>query len=525
MTIAELVIKIAFQANDPEFLSNLDKGLKSARENAEKLAAAVGKVSAAKLKLVATAPAAGGGLAKEMGEAAKEGANLVAWLAVINLGLERLRGNRINSESGAPIRLGVNELPPGTTPLPMPGGGRGGELWQPGNAWGLFSKPTFGQQLNTIPLFNREKIMDLAKGLTVFTTALDAVNYGLLKIATSGAKAALSLAGFHIQTGESIQDLQKWQAAMMVMGVASDETLQTFVAIKDAQAAVRLGVGNFAPFQFFGLDVNEKDAGKILEQVRQMSKLMDPNLARQFAQQLGITDNVFQGLMRVDLKDTGILLTDDQNSRLLEFSQNWSRLLRDLTQFKNVAAVILAPAFNDIARGLEWLVKKGEEFAEWLDKPGNEQAKKAFEGLVVAMAILGALLPVLIGALVAFVTVLVSPELAAGIAAVLALGAAFNFVYGVVEKLTDAIGNLVDDLGHIPGLGGLANVALGRDWNYTEAKLTRPHGQIPGVTTVVNHVAVSVDGAMQPAEVAETVATHLKRITTAAMSNVPAFSY
>lgn len=488
MTVAEFIVKLVFQSNDPQALPRLKGGLQGAKAEADKLAVGITAVNA--------------GLTA-MNNAGQKAFVVLSQFQRASGGSVLRLGPALALPSGPTIAGQPNYLAPYGVLGPSGFGGAGG-------SGGGFTAPGFGGAGGGSPI-NPANLKEAAKGVTLFALAIDALNIGMTKIVESTGEAARLLTGFRVNTGGDTQGLQKLAGSLQVQGVGTGETMSMVKTIRDTQASVRLGTGNAAPFQFFGISATETDMNKILAQVQKMSKVLDPNLARQFAQQLGITDNIFQGLMQANLADTGLIMSDADIARMKTFNEDWNRLGRNVTQFGQQIGTILAPAFEDVIRALEWLVARGEDFTTWLKQPYAAGFRVVIEGLVVALLALGAVLPVIAAGLLALFAIFAFPQLAIFTAGVLALGAALGLVDSAVE-------GIVEGLAEIPFLGDLIT---GVPSDYVGATQKYPRG---GNQTVTQHNTVNVTGD-QPHEIARQVSAHLKGHLTNAFANTPLPAY
>ncbi len=489
MTVAELVVSIFFKSNDPQALPHLKTGLQGAKQDADRLATAIVLVN--------------GGLS-EMARAGNRA------MAAISSGLIP----RLSGASQQTIRLGNSHGVFGTWLVPSVAGGGASGIGAGGGPAGEGIGGPLGPVLPNLKL--RPEAPDLKstlKATTMFTVAIDALNLAMTKLVVSGGNAALALSRFRINTGGSTQDLQRLQGAFATQGISGDETQNAFQAIKDAQAQVKLGQGNPSVLGILGIDVNENDMNVIVAQMQKVMKTLDPNIARQFAQQLGFSANMLAAIQNADLNDTGLILSEDDIKRLKEFNETWNRLGRDLIQFKNQIAIILGPAFEDIAKMLEYVVKKGEGFVQWLKE--SPAAASAVKGLVVAMLLLGAALPVVVAGLAALAGIALAPEIAMWTGLFLALGAAVDFV-------VEGIGEMADTLRSVPNwinnlLGGIpqniGNLIEGLPKDYVGAQLKHPNQ-----VHQTNHISVSIDGSKSPQATVQEFDRHLTRIMTGTMA-------
>lgn len=382
-------------------------------------------------------------------------------------------------------------------------------------------------------------LKDAAREATVMTAGINAVNLTLTKMVSLGREAALSLTNFQLQTGGDTMQLQRWQGVLEAQHVSGGETLNLFKSIKDAQAAVRLGTGNVAPFQFFGLDVNEQDTGKVLNQIIQvLHSNLDPNIIRQFTQMLGLTDDIVAALKRADFNadapKEGLLLTDKQKQELADFDKEWMKMKRDLAGLALQLATDLLPAFESIVHGIEAAVKKGQEFIAWLRRPENEQYRASLQRMITTLLILGPILAATATALLTIAVVPFSAEISGMIAVIVLLAGAFDTLNKAIQHPLDSLNKVVETIAALGDLGfdSLSSWITGVPTDYQGAQLTllarrgiQARGGAGHTVNVTNNNNVNIDGAMSPKDVGRAVGDQLGLLHTQSLSNVPALSY
>lgn len=305
-----------------------------------------------------------------------------------------------------------------------------------------------------------QKAHGVAVGLLATVAALNAAFYAMI---ASGTKAAVVMGKFAVTTGLSSVELQRWQKEAATFNVNGDEIRDTLEGINKAQADIKLGQGNVAPFQFFGLSVNQS-AFDVLKKFAEVSRNMDAGIARTMASQLGISDNVFQFLRQSNLDlerfNKNLFVTEAEQAKLVRLNRTWQDLVNALGSVKNKFAATFAEPLTRAAEILTVVVDKMGKFVDWLQQatPAATTVRWVLFGLVAA---LGAALIVLTALTAALSVLIAGFKLAAiGILPFLAALAPVLIVVGLIVGAFAALILLIDDFeGAIAGKESLF------DWN------------------------------------------------------------
>ena len=342
------------------------------------------------------------------------------------------------------------------------------------------------------------------------SAAVLAVNYELYKMVSAGRDASLSLLNFKLSTGGDTTELQQWQRPFAAVGITANRTLEIFRGIKDAQAAIRLGQGPFAAFQNMGLDTNEKDPAKFLQQaIGVIGRVPDPNIQRQFTQLLGWSADEYAALKRLNPEleklSEGLTLSDDQIKQMAEVDRQWRLMEFDAEKLGIKIGTLLAPAFKWLAEKLDMAIQKGGQFFAWLQR--HPAVLKVMEIGVTLLSV----------ALLALAAALSAVAIAAGLAsAALAImlvnpivweGLAVGAV--VVAALALAIAGLIL-IGH--GLVGVFD-AIGRSVQWAEIKMDKLATKIEKHKNVFAHPIDSAIAAMSGISVGDRNVTITNNVT------------
>jgi hypothetical protein len=125
--------------------------------------------------------------------------------------------------------------------------------------------------------------------------AVAGFEYGLARLTNRAIETAIGLKAFTSQTGLSGQELQRWQGVAEQANVSAEAVASSVSALEKNMAAIRLGQGNIAPFQMFGIGVNQNAFG-VLNQLRGKIHGMPSAMATNMISQMGLDPNMVQVL-------------------------------------------------------------------------------------------------------------------------------------------------------------------------------------------------------------------------------------
>lgn len=279
-------------------------------------------------------------------------------------------------------------------------------------------KVTGRQQFDDARLNLKHAAIDATK----LTLAINAVNVALLALMETGTRFAVGMKNFTLQTGLSSQELQEWQHRAEVNDVTAAELTETIKGLQDERAAFALGEPkNVGAWSLLGVDPRQ-DPFVVLDQLRtKLLAIQDVGIARNLAEKVGISANVFQMLRAANDEFSKwrkqFEVTKQQEERLIRLNRAWKDLRYNLTAIRVQLAAALAPALEGLATVLSWLTKKFAEFNAWLNS--SAVVAKAFRfllgALAIAFLIVGAASAVVAAGLAALsaMFVLLSPAVAA----------------------------------------------------------------------------------------------------------------
>ncbi len=117
---------------------------------------------------------------------------------------------------------------------------------------------------------------------------LAGVSFELTHLAKQAMDTAISFQLFSAETGLSWQELEKWQIVAQQANVSAESMTAGITALQRNLAAIRLGQGNLAPFNALGISAWNTDPFKVIAQLRQRLKGVEPGMAVNLIGQMGL---------------------------------------------------------------------------------------------------------------------------------------------------------------------------------------------------------------------------------------------
>lgn len=233
------------------------------------------------------------------------------------------------------------------------------------------------------------------------TAAVTALNAAFVLLMRNALQTGVALKDFALQTGLSTDNLQRWLYYAKQNDVAAADLTETVKGLQTAAADIALGRGNMAPWQLLGISP-QQDPFVILDQLRDKLKQMPEGIARTVAQQLGISDKVFQMLLsNMDKLDKRYLINKREQQNLIGLNRAWNELTFKISAFKDKLASAVAVPLKYIVDGLILVI---DLIASVYDKLTNlPVVGKFFTSLMYQM---GAVLLLVLGLLTALVAAL-----------------------------------------------------------------------------------------------------------------------
>jgi len=196
-------------------------------------------------------------------------------------------------------------------------------------------------------------------------TALVGAIAGTLSLATAiravndQFNQSLTMQKFADDTGQSVEEMQKWKAVAQQVSGAGATVAESIRAISSNQAKIRLGQGNISGYQLLGID-SRSDPFKVLEAIRTKTQGLSQSMRRNIAGQFGISDDLVKTLE----------LTNEQFDEMAKNAfvipqgniEAMNKARGSLETVKNAVNFLVAKFVTALAPSIDTISKKIAEF-------------------------------------------------------------------------------------------------------------------------------------------------------------------
>ncbi len=315
--------------------------------------------------------------------------------------------------------------------------------------------------------------------------ALAGLEFELVKIANEAMNAAVGFQMFGSQTGLSWKELEKWQIVAQQANVSAEAVASSVTALQRQMAEIKLGRGNIAPFQILGIDPRQ-DAFSVLRQLRERLKGVEPAMATNLIQQMGIDPSMIQ-LLRLTNNEFDKLagtvrgMSSDQEGSFLAAK-------KAVVQF-GLAAKYL---------GYDVVAKLIQDFQTFLDLIRKVQIW--MPGLAIAAGALAVAFAPITTAIVALLLVLDD------------LATYFRGGKSVTGEAIEGLGRLGDELKkHMAVFDSIQK--LGQVGAMLAGTVMGPGGMVAGAATraITQHITMNIHSTAPAHDVGKAAADHLQR--------------
>jgi hypothetical protein len=212
-------------------------------------------------------------------------------------------------------------------------------------------------------------------GIVAVGAASVATGYAMKRFIDSSKSSFVSLQNFTDQTGLAVTQLNKLKNAgkSLSLGLDEDTITSGVLSLEKTLARLRLGQGNFAPFQMLGLDVLGTNAFEVIEQLRERVKGLDDITATVLIEDIGLDAN-FLRILRLSREEFDKLgknsfLNNKEAAVLNKLNLNLRKMATEFTNLKNKALVKLAPVFSKlIDDGFKWITQNSDKIIGTIEK-------------------------------------------------------------------------------------------------------------------------------------------------------------
>lgn len=223
--------------------------------------------------------------------------------------------------------------------------------------------------------------------------------YALERMMSTSAKSGTGFMNFATLTGQSAEELQRWQYAARQVGVAGEEMEGSFKAVQQAMTNMLLGKGAPEGMAMLankvGFDpAKARDTFYVMEQLQKFAKTVPADVGNNMMKSFGVSDNVIsamrQNAFRPEVRNKAPMYSDSEIGRLQKVDVAWANLgnkfqmamghltakhglgmVKEISQLADQVLKLLS-AFTLLAEKLELIKGIGKVFEGWT---------KIFEGV------------------------------------------------------------------------------------------------------------------------------------------------
>ncbi len=226
--------------------------------------------------------------------------------------------------------------------------------------------------------------------------------YALERLTGWASKAGFELDAYQISTGQSADQLQRWQYALGKAGVSGEQTMGMFQGLTDLMASIKSGTASLPEgFSVFanavGLDMEKasKDTGYFAAKIKEFIEKTknNPAVARKILSGMNIDPKMYQGLLlmdgRIDKISKKRILNRDEIKNLREINAQWFDFWNTLEAMGK--KFIGSEAFKKIFGGFGSIGTAGLDVlgsvGDFIEKlMGLEDFSSGFSGIIEAIA-------------------------------------------------------------------------------------------------------------------------------------------
>jgi hypothetical protein len=212
------------------------------------------------------------------------------------------------------------------------------------------------------------RFVDLIGKANAVRLAVLAVVGAMVKLTTSAANAAEHLFKFSLNSGMSTTALQRWQMQAEQTGVAAEEVADSLRSLQQRSMDIQMGRGDAGAFQLAGVSWFA-DAETQLAQIEGMLKSRPAALGTKLAMDMGLSEDMVTFLrLRSTLQpaDEGLILSPTEIDELKNFSIDFrSTLAAFQNALKKLGAMIL-PITRPLMDFARRLLRIGTDIIGWM---------------------------------------------------------------------------------------------------------------------------------------------------------------
>lgn len=182
---------------------------------------------------------------------------------------------------------------------------------------------------------------------------------------------SLTMQKFADDTGESVEEMQKWKAVAQQVSGAGATVAESIRAISANQAKIRLGQGNISGYQLLGID-SRSDPFKVLEAIRTKTQGLSQSMRRNIAGQFGISNDLVKTLEltneQFDEMAKNAFVIPSENIDAMNKARGSLETVKNAVNFLTAKFVTaLAPSIETISKKFaEFVRNNGTKLVEWI---------------------------------------------------------------------------------------------------------------------------------------------------------------
>jgi len=237
-----------------------------------------------------------------------------------------------------------------------------------------------GLKADTAPANDFLKSIGGIKSALVGTIAGTLSLAAAVKTVNEQFSASLDMKRFADDTGESVEEMQKWKAVAQQVSGAGDSVASSIRAITSNQEKIKLGQGSISGYQLLGIDPRS-DPFKVLEAIRTKTQGLSQGMRRNIAGQFGISNDLVATLeltnKQFDEMAANAFVIPQSNVDSMNKARASLETVKNASNwFKAALVTQLAPAIESTTKKIaEWvrqnkdgLIKGIQTAVEWLGR-------------------------------------------------------------------------------------------------------------------------------------------------------------
>lgn len=201
------------------------------------------------------------------------------------------------------------------------------------------------------------------KKTALLQAAVISSGVAMSKMTNSVAQGVAQLEKFAQNTGLVIDQLEKWQEAGQKIDITlnKESITNSIASLQKNLDEIKFGRGDIGAFQFLGIEIGNKDAFQVLEEIRDRIQGLNRTEVRNLIEKMGL-DASFVQLLKTSRNEFEKLgeqtrLSSSQKSGLLQFGRQVKTLELNLLALKNQIASALAPSLTKFYNAFNKFVK------------------------------------------------------------------------------------------------------------------------------------------------------------------------